>query len=162
MNLNTIGRRNTVLFGYWAKPGSCDQIMITTDYMFMPRSHSPVGLVAARPGQRNWCFTWKSQSGKVIQYDNGREVRHWKQINKHNHIDGGGHVMLGQGYKEECKKTEINPNMSFVGLIGNVEMWNRDLPPSEIANTATRPTPNVINWEELKRDAEVNGHVIRS
>ncbi|XP_075871892.1 C-reactive protein-like [Nelusetta ayraudi] len=92
------------------------------------------------------CFTWDSGSGAASLFMDGKKSL--AKIFKPGYtVPGDGCVILGQD--TDSTIGIFDPKQSFVGEIGDVNMWDRVLPDS------TRG--NVLDWEGIKM--EPKGHV---
>ncbi|XP_036611457.1 mucosal pentraxin-like [Trichosurus vulpecula] len=99
------------------------------------------------------CATWASASGVAEIWINGKPlVRKIMQVGYT--LSGNAKIILGQD--QDFYGGGFDINQSFVGEIGNVNMWDYVLPPKEIM--ANCNCGNILNWKKLKY--EKHGHML--
>ena len=79
-------------------------------------------------------------------------------------LRGGGVVAIGQ--KLECENAVFDPNISFVGKINNLNLWNYDVTRNTSCTIkglrdecTTEPHKQIIQWRDL--DIFSSGNVSR-
>ncbi|XP_012886037.1 PREDICTED: serum amyloid P-component [Dipodomys ordii] len=106
------------------------------------------------------CASWESSTGIVEFWINGKPLVK-KGLRQGYTIEPRGSIVLGQ--EQDSFGGEFDKSQSFVGEIGDLDMWDSVLSPEEILfeyqGSTTNPTyPNILNWKALHY--EVNGYVI--
>ncbi|XP_048213808.1 C-reactive protein [Perognathus longimembris pacificus] len=102
------------------------------------------------------CASWESVTGIAELWVDGRpRVR--MSLNKGYTVETDASIILGQ--EQDSFGGSFDVNQSFVGEIGNVNMWDYVLSPDEINTVYVGGTisPNVLNWQSLKY--QTNGEV---
>ncbi|XP_038204937.1 C-reactive protein [Arvicola amphibius] len=94
------------------------------------------------------CSSWESATGLVELWVDGKpKVR--KSLQKGYTVATDAIIILGQ--EQDSYGGGFDANQSFVGDIGDVNMWDTVLSPEQI-NTVYAggtPRPNVLNWQTL-------------
>lgn len=96
------------------------------------------------------CFTWDSISGAASVFMDGKKSL--AKIFKPGYtVPGNGCVILGQD--TDSTIGNFDPKQSFVGEIGDVNMWDSVLPDSTIRGLFSGlrvPRGNIFDWESIK------------
>ncbi|XP_035511275.1 pentraxin fusion protein-like [Morone saxatilis] len=103
------------------------------------------------------CFTWDSSSGAAAVFVDGRKSM-TKIYGKGHTIRSGGKVILGQD--PDAYFGDFEAKQSFVGEIGDVNMWDTVLSDSTIRdmfNGKKVERGNVFDWESTQ--LRINGEV---
>lgn len=103
------------------------------------------------------CFTWDSRSGATSLFMDGKKSLA-KIFCRGNAVRGRGRVILGQD--SDRTFNDFDARQSFVGEIGDVNMWDSVLPDSTIRGLFSGrrvPRGNILVWESIKMKAK--GHV---
>ncbi|KFO18163.1 C-reactive protein [Fukomys damarensis] len=102
------------------------------------------------------CASWESVSGIIELWVDGKpQVR--KSLQKGHSVGTGAIIILGQD--QDSFGGSFDANQSFVGDIGDVNMWDFVLSPEEISAVYAGGTfsPNVLDWRSLT--SETHGEV---
>lgn len=103
------------------------------------------------------CFTWDSKSGATSLFMDGKKSLA-KIFKPGYRVPANGCVILGQD--TDSTIGNFDARQSFVGEIGDVNMWDSVLPDSTIRGLFSglrEPRGNVLDWESIKMKAK--GHV---
>ncbi|XP_028721465.1 C-reactive protein [Peromyscus leucopus] len=103
------------------------------------------------------CASWESATGIVELWVDGRpKVR--KSLQKGYTVATDASIILGQ--EQDSYGGTFDAKQSFVGDIGDVNMWDTVLSPEQINTIYVGGTfsPNVLNWQALKY--KVQGDVV--
>ncbi|KAL6092601.1 hypothetical protein STEG23_028835 [Scotinomys teguina] len=103
------------------------------------------------------CASWESATGIVEFWVDGKpNVR--KSLQKGYTMGTDASIILGQ--EQDSYGGRFDAKQSFVGDIGNVNMWDTVLSPEQINIVSVGGTvsPNVLNWKALKYKAQ--GYVV--
>ncbi|XP_057626932.1 C-reactive protein isoform X1 [Chionomys nivalis] len=95
------------------------------------------------------CASWESATGLVEFWVDGKpKVR--KSLQKGYTVASDASIILGQ--EQDSYGGSFDINQSFVGEIGDVNMWDTVLSPEQINTVYVGGTlsPNVLNWQTLK------------
>lgn len=106
------------------------------------------------------CITWDSSSGATSLFMDGKKSLA-KIYQRGHHVRAGGKVILGQD--PDSYLGEFDANQSFVGEIGDVNMWDRVLPDHVIRDLFSGKRVsrgNVFDWESITLNVSGNVHVI--
>nr|AFA37827.1 CRP [Apodemus draco] len=98
------------------------------------------------------CASWESATGIVEFWVDGKPKTR-KSLNKGYTVWTNASIILGQ--EQDSYGGRFNAKQSFVGDIGNVNMWDFVLSPEQINAVYVGGTlsPNVLNWRSLKYKA---------
>ncbi|XP_051244633.1 pentraxin fusion protein-like [Dicentrarchus labrax] len=110
------------------------------------------------PMETHLCFTWDSSSGAAAVFVDGRKSL-TKIYRKGHVIRSGGKVILGQD--PDAYLGNFEAKQSFVGEIGDVNMWDTVLSDSTIRdmfNGKKVERGNVFDWESTQ--LRTNGDVV--
>ncbi|XP_070837994.1 C-reactive protein-like [Chaetodon trifascialis] len=107
--------------------------------------------------QTHLCVTWDSRSGAAALFMDGRKSL--TKIYKKNHtVRPGGKVILGQD--PDVYLGDFDANQSFVGEIGDVNLWDYVLSDTMIQDMSSGkrvPRGNIFDWETTQ--LKINGQV---
>ncbi|XP_014703803.3 C-reactive protein [Equus asinus] len=104
------------------------------------------------PAPMHFCVTWESHSGITELWVDGKPMVR-KSLKKGYNVETDASIILGQ--EQDSFAGGFDKGQSFVGDIGDVNMWDFVLSPDEINNVYQGSvfSPNVIDWQELKYKA---------
>ncbi|XP_037669396.1 C-reactive protein-like [Choloepus didactylus] len=108
------------------------------------------------PAPLHFCMTWESASGITELWVDGKPMVR-KSLKKGYSLGTDASIILGQ--EQDSFGGKFDEEQSFVGDIGDVNMWDFVLSPDEINFVYAGGTfsPNVLDWQTLKY--EVFGEV---
>ncbi|KAK2508810.1 hypothetical protein MC885_021858 [Smutsia gigantea] len=111
------------------------------DVVFQPPALSPAPL--------HMCVTWESISGILELWVDGKPTVRWS-LRKGYSIGTEASIILGR--EQDSFAGSFDKNQSLVGDIGDVNMWDSVLSPSEISPiyAGGKLNPNVLNWGTRK------------
>ncbi|CAO2638444.1 Serum amyloid P-component [Lemmus lemmus] len=105
----------------------------------------------------HFCTSWESSSGIAEFWVNGKP---WvkKGLQKGYVIKAQPIIVLGQD--QDTYGGGFDKSQSFVGEIGDLNMWDYVLTPENIKFMYNGYTlaPNILNWKDL--NYEINGYVV--
>lgn len=99
------------------------------------------------------CVSWESATGIVELWVDGKpKVR--KSLQKGYSVGPNASIILGQ--EQDSYGGGFDENQSFVGDIGDVDMWDHALSPQHIrqVHAGEAFSPNVLNWQGLQYKAQ--------
>ncbi|KAL6092602.1 hypothetical protein STEG23_028836 [Scotinomys teguina] len=103
------------------------------------------------------CTSWESSSGIAEFWVNGKP---WvkKGLQKGYTVKTQPIIVLGQ--EQDTYGGGFDKAQSFVGEIGDLNMWDSVLTPEEITFVyqGSPPNPNILNWQAL--NYEINDYVV--
>nr|XP_023496680.1 C-reactive protein isoform X2 [Equus caballus]XP_023496681.1 C-reactive protein isoform X2 [Equus caballus] len=104
------------------------------------------------PAPMHFCVTWESHSGITELWVDGKPMVR-RSLKKGYNVETDASIILGQ--EQDSFGGGFDKGQSFVGDIGDVNMWDFVLSPDEINNVYQGSifSPNVIDWQELKYKA---------
>lgn len=113
-----------------------------------------------RAVETHLCLTWDSNSGAASLFMNGKKSL--AKIYKKGHsVRSGGKVILGQD--PDSYLGDFDASQSFVGEIGDINMWDRVLPDSVIRDLFSGQRisrGNVFDWESATLRPTGDVHII--
>nr|XP_004671218.1 C-reactive protein [Jaculus jaculus] len=98
------------------------------------------------------CASWESATGIIELWVNGKpRVRH--SLQKGYSVGTEASIVLGQ--EQDSYGGSFDIKQSFVGDIGDVNMWDFVLSPEQVNSVYVGATfsSNVLNWQELSYEA---------
>ena len=96
------------------------------------------------------CVTWRNSDGAWKFYKDGHLHNHSINFMRGHTIRTGGSLVLGQ--EQDRVGTGFDSSQSFVGLLTNVNVWNKELPPKEIqafSKSCRYGVGNVYKWSDF-------------
>ncbi|XP_041812332.1 uncharacterized protein LOC121620368 [Chelmon rostratus] len=154
------GEREVILFAY--RTGDYDELNVWREldgrlsfYMSGDGVFFRVPELGAL--QTHLCVTWDSSSGAAALFMDGRKSL-TKIYRKNHSVRPGGKVILGQD--PDVFLGDFEAKQSFVGEIGDVNMWDRVLSDNTIRDMFSGkrvPRGNVFDWETAQ--LKINGQV---
>ena len=97
------------------------------------------------------CFTWESTAGSYNIYVDGSQKTAGSGLKKGHVIRGGGALILGQ--EQDSVGGGFDASQSFVGMMSQVNLWNRVLTAQEISHmsqSCRSEEGNVLKWSDFK------------
>ena len=97
------------------------------------------------------CFTWENTAGSWNIYVDGSQKATGIGIKIGHVIRGGGALMLGQ--EQDSFQGGFDASQSFVGMMSQVNLWNRVLSAQEISHmskSCRSEEGNVLKWSDIK------------
>ncbi|KAF1379945.1 hypothetical protein PFLUV_G00181340 [Perca fluviatilis] len=108
--------------------------------------------------QTHLCVTWDSRSGAAALFMDGRKSS-TKIFKKGHTVQPGGKVIIGQD--PDSYLGSLDASQSFVGEIGDINMWDSVLSDRMIEDMFSGkrvPTGNVFDWKTT--ELNINGEVV--
>ncbi|XP_057583281.1 C-reactive protein [Hippopotamus amphibius kiboko] len=101
------------------------------------------------PAPTHFCMTWESTTGITELWVDGKPMVR-RSLKRGYSLGTEASIILGQ--EQDSFGGSFEENQSFVGDIGDVNMWDYVLSPEEISSAYSGGTlqPNVLNWRELE------------
>ena len=97
------------------------------------------------------CFTWESTVGSYNIYVDGSQKTAGSGFKRGHVIRGGGALILGQ--EQDSVGGIFQASQSFVGMMSQVNLWNRVLTAQEISHmskSCRSEGGNVLKWSDVK------------
>lgn len=107
------------------------------------------------------CTSWESATGIVEFWVDGKPKAR-KSLHKGYTVETNASIILGQ--EQDSYGGGFDAQQSFVGDIGEVNMWDFVLSPEQINTVYLGGTlsPSVLNWQALKYEAQGDDVFIKS